>query len=161
MRLALLAISALLAGGCKSGGGGDIDAGAVGCIERHPAEPAHVHQVDGMTHAGLECFTCHQPGGQAGIDFDFAGTVFTGLSTADGGVHIRIRDSVDRIHVVQTDAAGNFYVPSSSGLVFPVFVDVSACPTTIRMNGQLTSPTQGNCNMCHDGGVQGRISLEP
>ncbi|MBX3162789.1 MAG: hypothetical protein KF773_42900 [Deltaproteobacteria bacterium] len=158
---AFVAIAAVLAAaGCKSGGAGDVDAGAVGCIERNPPEPAHVH-TDGMTHAGLECFTCHQPGGAAGIVFEFAGTVFTRDNGPEGGVHIRIRDSLDRIRVEQTDDAGNFYVRAGSGLAFPVFVDVSACPTTERMNAMLTSPSQGNCNMCHDGGVLGRISINP
>jgi hypothetical protein len=158
MRAPAVVVLVLLAASCKSGGS-DIDAGAVGCIERQTAPPAHVHIADGMTHAGLECFACHQPGGEAGINFDFAGTVFTGTSGPEGGVHIRIRDVNERIHVVTTDEAGNFYVPSGSGLTFPIFVDVSGCPTTTRMNEMLTSPSQGNCNMCHTGGALERIHL--
>ena len=102
---------------------------------------------------------CHYTDPAAGL-FDFGGTVMNANGEPEAGVHIRLRDSQDRLMAIVTDAAGNFFVPTGSGMVFPVFSDVSDCQTVIRMNGQLNVPTEGNCNMCHDGGLQAHINLE-
>jgi hypothetical protein len=153
----------LLASGCRYILGIDdpapIDADGLGaCIEREPAAAAYNHVIGpGGPLAGEPCLTCHHDA--TAPPFDFAGTVFSTSGVAEAGVHLRLRDIEDRIQIVATDEAGNFYVPADTGMMFPVFADVSDCPTVIRMGGQLLDKTQGNCNACHDGNLTARINL--
>jgi hypothetical protein len=130
------------------------------CFERETAEPTYNHIIaPGGSLAGTDCLGCHNDADPTAGTFDFAGTVFDTAGGPEAGVHIRLRDSNDRLFGVTTDDAGNFFLPRNTGAVFPVFPDLSACPTTIRMAGSLLDSTEGSCNRCHDGGVQARITL--
>lgn len=117
---------------------------------------------------GGACVTCHKLGGKAsGKGFDIAGTVYPTAHEPDdcygvpGGVTVVITDANKVDHVLQVNAAGNFYHSDLFGLQrFPT--PYRAKVVSGGKTRAMSAPqTDGNCNTCHtQSGVQkapGRI----
>jgi hypothetical protein len=118
-------------------------------------------------HPGVSCRSCHVVLGKASSkDFDISGTVYPTAHEPDdcngiGGVTVVITDAKNTQHVLQVNAAGNFYHDDSFGLLripTPYTAKVVSGNTTREM---IASQTNGDCNSCHtEGGAQsapGRI----
>jgi hypothetical protein len=123
-----------------------------------------------LMHPGGACIQCHSTT-QGGPTFSFAGTVFPSLhevNDCDGvksQVTVIVRDRRNTPIVMQTNAAGNFYVETDTltglNLRPPFKVEVREPGKPPRaMNRTITG---GDCNSCHTtegNGPPGRV-LEP
>jgi hypothetical protein len=101
--------------------------------------------------AGQRCVACHQEGGEASDSpFTLAGTVFAQPAKQIGvdNVEIRLTDSDNSKHTVQTNCVGNFFVrPSEWQPKFPILVEIFKNNVRRRM----TSPIgrEADCAGCH------------
>lgn len=124
--------------------------------------------------AGQPCLVCHANQGPADLRFAVAGTVFWGRcdckpgappnqggcdkakgktcdQTPVEGAEVRIFDSSSRSRCFRTNCAGNFMVPSSDPLQFPLLVSVYKVAGQERilrsMGGHIGR--EGSCAGCH------------
>jgi len=105
---------------------------------------------------GLACRSCHVTFGQAGTkDFDISGTVYPTAHEPDlcngvsAGMTVVITDANKADHVLQVNAAGNFYNDDGLGfLKFPTPYTAKVVAGT-KVRAMISSQTNGDCNSCH------------
>lgn len=126
------------------------------------ADPVHDRSVEalgpetaGVPHGpnhrpGQPCLTCHGGDGPANLEMSFGGTVYahqTGRAPA-AHVVVRIVDADLRTYETETNAAGNFWVPTRA---FEPRFPVSAAVTLGQYSRVMRTAMRldGSCNGCH------------
>jgi hypothetical protein len=107
----------------------------------------------GHHYPGLDCATCHAGLGFLGLDWTVSGTLFTapGGGAPVAGATIVVVDRNQQTLELTTYSNGNFY--TKAPVAFPVTVQASACPSTVRMTAS-ASPGSCNKNGCHSSQMQ-------
>lgn len=100
---------------------------------------------------GEDCMSCHAAGEEAAShSWSVAGTVFDASGAGLKGAKIEITDGDSRVHVLTSNAAGNFYSAESMKAPFQ--------SAALRFDGRnVFSPHEpgklvGSCNACHTAG---------
>ncbi len=101
--------------------------------------------------AGENCMECHKIGGQAGLIFSIAGTVYnSNLNIVYPNVRINIFSDIELndipVEIVEVDGKGNFYSNIPIDWQNGLFVSVSSSNQIKSMNGSIFD---GSCNRCH------------
>ena len=108
-----------------------------GCNACHHAETI---TTGPLMDPGLDCMTCHGPGGMATAKFSAAGTALPAVYGAGATVEVGG-------NVTTANSVGNFYFyASTTPISFPATASVNGS----AMGGGAPS---GGCNGCHSGGV--------
>ncbi len=146
-----------------SGGSTNAFTGAGAYMSGQPATSAvqqHMNNMVGVTPDKTQaCLTCHKNGG-AGVEFMFAGTIFTDQAGTMPAVNyeVRVRGSDGVGYIAHSDADGNFWFKKGmANLQFPANAGGRNMSTMALMNGTITT---GDCNDggCHAGN-QGAIHV--
>lgn len=106
-----------------------------------------------LMNPGQDCMSCHAAGEEAAShSWSVAGTVFDASGNGLQGAKIEITDGDSRVHVLTSNAAGNFYTAESMKAPFQ--------SAALRFDGRTAfSPHDpgklvGSCNACHTAGAQ-------
>ena len=116
---------------------------------------------------GLACRSCHVTFGQGQKDFDISGTVYPTAHEPDlcngvnSGMTVVITDVNNTDHVLQVNAAGNFYNDDAYGFLKIPTPYTAKVVSGSNVRAMISSQTNGDCNSCHtESGAQsapGRI----
>jgi hypothetical protein len=105
---------------------------------------------------GLACRSCHVVLGQAGTkDFDISGTVYPTAHEPDlcngvsGGMTVVITDANKNDHVLQVNAAGNFYNDDALGFLKIPTPYTAKVVAGNQVREMISAQTSGDCNSCH------------
>jgi hypothetical protein len=113
-----------------------------------------------VSNAGLDCFTCHEPGKTQmnAPPFAFAGTAYLDAAGTSPAVNVEVRvTSTAGTVSVYTDKSGNFWSDSQTKLPTGAKTGARNGATPKLMVGAIN---EGACNKCHvKGGVQAIITL--
>jgi hypothetical protein len=105
----------------------------------------------GPTHRpGQPCLTCHDGSGPGGTKFSLAGTIYKIKGEPDvlPGATVHLTDVNGSTHDVQTNDAGNFFVPFSDWAPgAPLRVEISYQDIIVQMNTHIGR--DGSCASCH------------
>ena len=101
--------------------------------------------------AGEDCMECHKSGGDAGIVFSIAGTIYhTNSNIVFSNTSVTLFDDIDvnniPLEIFEVDGKGNFYSNIPIDWQNGLFVSVSIANQVKRMNGTIFD---GSCNHCH------------
>ena len=101
--------------------------------------------------AGENCMECHKSGGDAGIAFSIAGTVYdTNLNIVFPNTIVNLIADIDindvPVEIIEVDGKGNFYSNTPIDWQNGLFTTVSSGNQIRIMNGIIF---QGSCNNCH------------
>ncbi len=133
----LLLVVSIIAGSCDVNNTGDIIISTHGSTESHSE--------------GKDCMECHNSGGDAGLWFSIAGTVYdTNLNKPYPNTIVNIFSDIDindiPTEVLEVDGKGNFYSNVPIDWQNGLFVSVSSNNEIKNMNGINFT---GSCNSCH------------
>lgn len=108
-------------------------------------EPGPLHR------RGQPCLVCHGPEGPAESELAVAGTVYQrpDEDAVVEGAEVTLVDAAGDKYVALTNQAGNFYLPASSDLLFPLRVEVKSGTRTVKMRTEIGR--DGSCATCHSG----------
>ncbi|WP_394838428.1 hypothetical protein LVJ94_16115 [Pendulispora rubella] len=144
---------------------GAVDPGSGGPFEGAPAyvkttgksslSTGHANGVFGNRNpAGTGCLDCHNGGPKAKTSFLFGGTVYSDPQNEKPAKDVEVRLVVNGVATnTYSDEQGNFFFegkPHAGG----GHVGARDATGAMQMN---SSPFNGNCNGCHNGGSQPRV----
>ena len=140
---ALVAASAAITGTSCNDATHDMQVGALGGeAPGVPQGPLH--------RPGQPCLVCHGGQGPASAQFSTGGTVYTSNTsmTPASGVTITVEDINGSVGTTQSNAAGNFYIPSGTwSPTYPTLPSVTLGNTTQSMTSHVGR--DGSCAHCH------------
>jgi hypothetical protein len=118
---------------------------------------------------GQPCLACHYDAG-SGPTFALGGTVFA-TPVEDIGVSdvtVTITDALGKTRTLTSNCAGNFYMPGSTELAYPLHAEIECTlpdGTTRRSVMGTRIGRDGSCASCHHGAPSakspGRVSCGP
>lgn len=101
---------------------------------------------------GQPCLVCHGSEGPSSHSFAIAGTVYAtqGQTAPDPGVQVFLEDSTGSIVSINTNEAGNFYIPTGEwSPLYPIWVPQIQMGQSMPQSMQTHVARAGSCADCH------------